>query len=183
MAKVIYKPNRRVIYLGNNKIKVITAAVQGADAVAPAIYTDHIANHNNPHQVGLLQLSVPANCAGKWLRISDDGTSVIVVDPPLTAVPTFPAPADEKVKADPADPATGYLNAKVGGVLYVDETTHLLKLKGATGDTVAASYYYGTNASGVLGFWPLPDLPTPIADWDKEEEWLDTGAVTFFKGA
>ncbi|MEA5034239.1 hypothetical protein [Cloacibacillus evryensis] len=180
MTRVLYKPQRKVVIISENRVKVIMAAPQGPDSVAPAEYTQHIENKNNPHEVALLQLKVNAADVGRWVRVNAAGTALEVCAAPLTEAPVYPDPPDEKVKVDAGD-TSGYLDAKVAGALWVDTTEHKLKLKGATGDTVLPNYYYGTNASGVLGFWSLADLITPsgIAA-DNEEEWLNTGSVAFW---
>lgn len=180
--RVVYKPERRVVVLSKNHIKVIDVAVQGPDAIPPETYAAHMTNTNNPHEVGLLQLVVPSGNAGQWVRISDDGTTLIVVDPPLTEMPILPQPIDEKVKADPHDATGGYLNEKVSGIIYVDESAHVLRLLGVTGTTFPGNYYYGTNDNGQLGFWPLPNSLLQMCGITEEiiEEWLDDGAVAFY---
>lgn len=181
--RVVYEPKRSVVVVGRNRIKVITCAVQGPGAIPPDTYQAHVEDRNNPHEVGLFQLLVPEGAAGQWVRFSDDGRRLIAVDPPLTEMPILPQPIDEKVKADAADPLPGFLNAKVAGVLYVDESAHVVRLRGVLSGTYPGRYYYGTNDSGQLGFWPLPAslVQESGIGVEDEDEWLNTGAVGFFE--
>lgn len=180
--RVIYEPKRQVVVIGRNKIKVITCAVQGPDAIPPDTYQAHVDARDNPHEVGLFQLLVPEGAAGQWVRFSDDGTKLIAVDPPLTEMPELPQPIDEKVKSDPADAVPGFLNAKVAGVLYVDESAHVVRLRGVMAGSYPPNYYYGTNDAGQLGFWPLPAslIQECGIGVEDEDEWLNTGAVGFY---
>jgi len=181
-VRVIYEPKQRVIVFAKNKIKVVTCAVQGPEAIPPETYQAHMDNKNNPHEVGLLQLLVPVGNQGQWVRFSNDGTQLIAVPPPLTEMPVLPQPIDEKIKTDPSDASPGFLNAKVAGMLYVDEVNHVLRLLGAMDATVPPNYYYGTNDSGQFGFWALPASLIQVCGITKEneDEWLNTGAVEFF---
>ncbi|WP_278549549.1 hypothetical protein [Cloacibacillus evryensis] len=180
--RVIYEPKRQVVVVGKDRIKVITCAVQGPGAIPPDTYQAHVDARDNPHEVGLFQLLVPTGVAGQWVRFSDDGTRLIAVDPPLTEMPVLPQPIDEKVKADPADAVPGFLNAKVAGVLYVDESAHVVRLRGVMAGSYPPNYYYGTNDAGQLGFWPLPAslIQECGIGVEDEDEWLNTGAVSFY---
>lgn len=181
--RVLYESKRRVVVVSRNKIKVVNCAVQGPDAIPPDTYTSHMENTNNPHEVRLFQLLIPAGNDGQWLRFSDDGSELIATDPPLTEVPELPQPTDEKVKADSADPTAGFLNSKVAGVLRVDEVGHVVRLQGALDVSYPANYYYGTNDEGQLGFWPLPDSLVQESGIGAEDmdEWLNTGELAFFE--
>lgn len=186
MTRIIYESIRSVVVVSQNKIKVIQCAVQGPDAIPPDTYAAHIENTDNPHGVGLFQLLVPEGNAGQWIRIADDGTALIPTPPPLTEMPVLPQPTDEKVKADPADPAAGFLNAKTGGLIYVDEAGHVLRLRGIMSDSYPGNYYYGTNDEGQLGLWPLPGsliyesgIGAGLGAED-ENEWLNAGEVGFY---
>ena len=66
----------------------------------------------------------------------------------------YPVVLDETVKADGADPAKGYLDAKVQDSVVVDITTHKVKL---SGDSAAPgnNKYYGTDGTGAKSFYTL----------------------------
>lgn len=183
MTRVIYEPTHSVVVIAKNRIKVVTCAVQGPGAIPPETYSAHVAARNNPHEVGLFQLVTPAGCAGQWVRFSDDGTKLVAVPPPLTEMPVLPQPVDEKIKTDPADPVPGFLNAKVAGLLYVDEAAHLLALRGVLSGSYPGNYYYGTNDAGQLGFWPLPAGLVAVCGIgpEDEDEWLNFGEVSFYE--
>ena len=182
MTRVLYENKRRVVVISQNKVKVITCAVQGPDAIPPETYIAHMDRTDNPHMVNLLQLLIPAGNNGKWLRFSDDGTTLFANDPPLTEVPDLPQPIDEKVKACASDPTSSYLRDKVAGLLYVDEINHVLRLLGAIDTTYGANLYYGTNDNGEIGFWHLPDGLIQISGIgvENEDEWLNDGEPNFF---
>lgn len=180
--RVIYEDRRRVIVTAKNRIKVVMPGVQGPPGIPPDTYAAHMTDYDNPHRVQLLQLLAESYQAGKWVRINDTGTGVIAVDPPLTEVPELPAPTDDKVKADPGDPESGYLAQKVQGCIVVDTVMHLVRLKGAAASAYQPNYYYGTNDAGQLGFWPLPAslIQECGIGVEDEDEWLNTGAVGFY---
>ena len=184
--RVLYGSKRQVISLAKNRIKVIDVAVQGPAAIPPTVYMDHMVRTDNPHEVSLFQLKVPRYKEGQWIRFSDDGQSLIIVNPPLTEMPDLPIPPDECVRADPDDPVTGYLNGKVAGLVIVDEAIHVIRLKGVITENLPANVYYGTNDTGQLGFWPLPPSLIQVSGIgmgigaENEEEWLNNGAVGLF---
>lgn len=175
--RVLYRDEWRVARLSGGTLKVTTAGTQGPAAVPSQLFNEHVARRDNPHRVSLDQLVVPAGNAGKWVKIAADGTTLVLTAPPLTELPPMPDPADEKVAADPGDNLPGYLSAKVAGVLYVDETKHQLRLKGAPNAAPAAGSYYGTSDSGVLGFWPVPAGLARVSGItaDNEDDLFDAG--------
>ena len=59
MTRVLYENKRRVVVISQNKVKVITCAVQGPDAIPPETYIAHMDRTDNPHMVNLLQLLIP----------------------------------------------------------------------------------------------------------------------------
>lgn len=181
--RVLYENTRRVVLISKDRVKVITCAVQGPDAIPPETYIAHMERTDNPHEVGLFQLIVPAGNGGQWLRFSDDGTALIATPPPLTEMPDLPAPIDEKVKACASDPTTSYLRNKVGGLLYVDEINHVLRLLGAVNATYGPNLYYGTNDHGEIGFWNLPEGLSQVSGIgvENEDEWLNDGELNFFE--
>ena len=62
--------------------------------------------------------------------------------------------ADEKVKADSADPTAGYLDSKTQNSITVDTTTHKLQLVNDS-SSPGANKVYGTDGSGARGWQPL----------------------------
>ena len=180
--RVVYKAIREVVKISKNKLKVITGAVQGPDAIPPTTYSAHMENMNNPHQVGFFQLLIPSGKAGKWIRFSDDGASLIAVNAPLTTMPVLPQPVDELIKTDPADPDASFMEDKVSGILYIDNENHVVRMSGVVASSYPPNYYYGTNDEGQMGFWPLPSSLLPVCGIgeEDEEEWLNFGAVDFF---
>ena len=47
------------------------------------------------------------------------------------------------------------------------------------------NYYYGTNDTGQIGFWKLPDSLIQVNDFsvEDENEWLNDGSINFFDWA
>lgn len=182
MTRVLYENIRRVVMISDNKVKVITCAVQGPDAIPPETYMAHMDNTDNPHRVGLFQLLIPAGNNGQWLRFSDDGSALIPTSPPLTEMPVLPQPIDEKVKAWAGDPTSTHLNQKIAGVLYIDEENHVLRLRGDLNIGYAPNHYYGTNDEGQFGFWEIPSGLIQVSGIgiEDENEWLNSGELNFF---
>ena len=182
--RVFYEPKRSVVVISRARVEVVMAAVQGPMSVPPETYMSHVAARSNPHEVGLFELLVPAGLGGKWVRFAEGG-GLEAVPPPLTEMPVLPPPVDEKVMADPADEMPGFLNGKCAGLVYVDEVSHVLRLRGVMEGSYPPGCYYGTNDFGQLGFWPLPAALEYVCGIgpENEDEWLDTGGVGFFEWA